>query len=637
MSRAGAGPLRTLLVANRGEIACRVMRTARRLGMRAIAIYSDADVDALHVRVADAAIRVGPAPARESYLDIEAVLRAARESGADAIHPGYGFLSQNADFADACAAAKIAFVGPGGNAMRAMGRKDEAKAIMRAAGVPVVPGWQGDDQSDATLVREAERVGFPLLVKAIAGGGGKGMRVARSAAELPAALSAARGEASRAFGDARLLLERFIEAPRHVEVQVIADRHGHCRHLYERDCSLQRRYQKVIEECPAPGLSPALRERLYIAAVRAAQAVGYENAGTVEFIVAGDDGWFLEMNTRLQVEHPVTEAVLGIDLVEWQLRVAAGEPLPAQPTAPRGHAFEARVYAEDPRNGYLPAGGRIEVLRWPERDARIDAAVEQGDRVVTDYDALLAKVIVHGATREEALQRLESALLSSHVEGVTTNLAALVALTRDPDFRAARMTTGLIDARGDSLLPELAVQGKRAAQLAAAALLEPDGTEGLDPWAARDGWRVQGPRRSDVRFMVPGTGFSVIAAAPGITDEPVPDTHSSSHVAVFPDEVRVWLDGEFFRLARVARGAPTESACGGGEVLAPMPGAVLEVRVTEGERVSRGQPLVVLEAMKMEHTLRAAVPGRVSSIDVHSGQRVRDGERLLSIEAESAG
>jgi len=335
------------------------------------------------------------------------------------------------------------------------------------------------------------------------------------------------------------------------------------------------------------------------------------------------------MNTRLQVEHPVTEAVLGIDLVEWQLRVAAGEPLPAQPTAPRGHAFEARVYAEDPRNGYLPAGGRVEVLSWPERDVRIDAAVEQGDRVVTDYDALLAKVIVHGATREAALQQLESALLSSRVEGVTTNLAALVALTRDADFRAARMTTALIDARGDSLLPELAVQFGRAAQLATAALLTPDGTESIDPWAAKDNWRVQGHRESDVRFVVPG--------ATAITGKPVIGTHISSHVAVFPDEVRVWLDGEFFRLARVARGAPAESASGGGQVLAPMPGAVLEVRVTEGERVSRGQPLVVLEAMKMEHTLRAAVPGRVSSIDVHSGQRVRDGERLLSIEAESAG
>ena len=638
MSKSGVRrQLRTLLVANRGEIACRVMRTARRLGMRTVAIYSDADIDALHVRVADAAVRVGPAPARASYLDIDAVMRAARDSGADAIHPGYGFLSQNADFADACTAAGIVFVGPSGKAMRAMGRKDEAKALMSAAGVPVVPGWQGDDQSDTTLIREAERVGFPLLVKAIAGGGGKGMRAVRSAAELPEALSAARGEAARAFGDGRLLLERLIESPRHVEVQVIADRHGHCLHLHERDCSLQRRYQKVIEECPAPGLSPALRERLHDAAVRAAKAAGYENAGTVEFIVAGDDGWFLEMNTRLQVEHPVTEAVLGIDLVEWQLRVASGEPLPPPPAPPRGHAFEARVYAEDPRNGYLPAGGRVEVMRWPDSDVRVDAAVEEGDRVVTDYDALLAKVIVHAATREAALQHLETALLACRVEGVTTNLAALVALARDADFRAGRMTTGLIDARSDALLPDLAAQRERAAQLAAAALLAPTGTESVDPWAAKDSWRVQGIRETHVRFVVPGTGFSVIAAAPGITENPVPGTNSSTHVAVFPDEVRVWLDGEFFRFARVAHGAPAEAVSSGGQVLAPMPGAVLEMRVAEGERVSRGQALVVLEAMKMEHTLRAPTSGRVSSIDVHAGQRVREGERLLSIEEESAG
>ena len=629
MSRPVARPLRTLLVANRGEIACRVMRTARRLGMRTVAIYSDADVDALHVRTADVAVRVGPAPASASYLDIGAVIRAAREGGADAIHPGYGFLSQNADFADACAAADIVFVGPGGHAMRAMGRKDEAKALMRAAGVPVVPGWQGEDQSDATLEREAAGVGFPLLVKAIAGGGGKGMRVARSAAEVPAALSAARGEASRAFGDARLLLERYIESPRHVEVQVIADRHGKCLHLFERDCSLQRRYQKVIEECPAPGLSPALRERLYGAAVRAAQAVGYENAGTVEFIVAGEEGWFLEMNTRLQVEHPVTEAVLGIDLVEWQLRVAAGEALPAQPAAPRGHAFEARVYAEDPRHGYLPAGGRVEVLRWPERDVRVDAAVEQGDRVVTDYDALLAKVIVHGASRVAALQQLEAALLASRVEGVTTNLAALVALARDADFRAGRMTTGLIDARGDALLPDLAVQRERAAHCAAAALLAPTGEAAVDPWAAKDGWRVQGVRAAHVPFMVQGT-----AMVAGI---PAPGARAAAEATVLPDEVRVWLDGEFFRLARVARGAPAEAAGGGGQVLAPMPGAVLDVRVADGDVVERGQPLIVLEAMKMEHTLRAAAPGRVSGLSVRAGQRVRDGERLLSIDAEDAG
>ncbi|MBV6415654.1 MAG: Acetyl-/propionyl-coenzyme A carboxylase alpha chain [Steroidobacteraceae bacterium] len=644
MSRGSTRKLRTLLVANRGEIACRVMRTARRLGMRTVAVYSDADIDALHVRTADAAVRIGPAAARESYLDIEAVIRAARESGADAIHPGYGFLSQNAEFADACAAADIVFVGPSGAAMRAMGRKDEAKALMHAAGVPVVPGWQGEDQSDATLLREAERIGFPLLVKAVAGGGGKGMRVARSSAELPAALPAARGEAMRAFGDGRLLLERFIEAPRHVEVQVIADRHGRCLHLHERDCSLQRRYQKVIEECPAPGLSPALRERLHDAAVRAAQAVHYENAGTVEFIVAGDDGWFLEMNTRLQVEHPVTEAVLGIDLVEWQLRVAAGEPLPAQVAAPRGHAFEARVYAEDPRNGYLPTGGRVEVLRWPERDVRVDAAVEEGDRVVTDYDALLAKVIVHADSRAAALTRLEEALLETRIEGVTTNLAALVALTRDADFRAGRMTTGLIDARGEALLPESSAQRERAAQLAAAALLAPSGAEAADPWAAKDNWRLQGPVDVALRFTpvggaqvlkVAGTGHSAIAPRPPMTEHPAPGTNASPGVLVLPDEVQVWLDGEFFRLARVARGAPAEVAGGGGDVLAPMPGAVLDVRVKEGEEVTRGQPLVVLEAMKMEHTLRAAGRGRVASVHVRAGTRVREGERLLSIEEAS--
>jgi 3-methylcrotonyl-CoA carboxylase alpha subunit len=621
MSERKARPLRTLLIANRGEIACRIMRTARRLGMRTVAIHSDADVDALHVRSADVALRVGPAPARASYLDIDAVMAAARASGADAIHPGYGFLSQNAQFVEACDDAGIVFVGPGAAAMRAMGRKDEAKALMQAAGVPVVPGWQGEDQSDASLAREAGRIGFPLLVKAVSGGGGKGMRVVRSAAELPAALSAARGEAARSFGDDRVLLERYVEAPRHVEVQVIADAHGHCIHLFERDCSLQRRYQKVIEECPAPGLLPELRARLHSAAVRAAQAVGYENAGTVEFIVAGEDGWFLEMNTRLQVEHPVTEAVLGIDLVEWQLRVAAGEPLPAIPREPRGHAFEARLYAEDPRHDYLPAGGRVEVLHWPQGDVRIDAAVEEGDRVVTDYDALLAKLIVHGPTREAALQQLEAALLDTRIEGVTTNLAALVALTRDPDVRAGRMTTGLIDARGDALLPAKAAQQELAAQWAAAALLAPD--PGGDPWAARDGWRVQGLRDVRVRLALPDAQLSVLAGSTGGPGEPT--------VVVSADEVRVWRDGESFRFARVARGAPAETAATDGDVVAPMPGAVLEVRVGEGDTVARGDALVVLEAMKMEHTLRAGGAGRVGVVHVQTGQRVREGERLLSL------
>ena len=620
-------PLRTLLIVNRGEIACRIVRTARRLGMRTVAIYSDADVDALHVRTADVAVRVGPAPARASYLDIAAVIAAARQAGADAIHPGYGFLSQNAEFVEACADAGIVFVGPGAAAMRAMGRKDEAKALMQAAGVPVVPGWQGKDQTDATLAREAARVGFPLLVKAIAGGGGKGMRVVRTAAELPAALSAARGEAARSFGDDRVLLERYVESPRHVEVQVIADTHGGCIHLFERDCSLQRRYQKVIEECPAPGLTPDLRARLHAAAVKAAQAVGYVNAGTVEFIVAGEDGWFLEMNTRLQVEHPVTEAVLGIDLVEWQLRIAAGEALPELTREPRGHAFEARLYAEDPRHGYLPAGGRIEVLRWPDGDVRIDAAVEEGDRVVTDYDALLAKLIVHGESREAAFGRLEAALLATRVEGVTTNLAALVALARNPEFRAGLMTTGLIDGRGESLLPDATAQRERAARMAAAALLAPTSETTQDPWAARDGWRVQGERAVSIRLAdisVPGANSTLIATA---GSEPA----GSDSIDLSGEEIGVWLDGEHFRFARVARGAPAESGPTGGEVLAPMPGTVLDVLVTAGKVVARGDPLVVLEAMKMEHTLRAGGAGRIVEVNVQAGQRVRDGERLLSL------
>jgi len=627
MSERKAQPLRTLLIANRGEIACRIVRTARRLGLRTVAIYSDADVDALHVRTADMAVRVGPAPARASYLDIAAVLAAARESGADAIHPGYGFLSQNAQFVEACDEAGIVFVGPGAAAMRAMGRKDEAKALMQAAGVPVVPGWQGEDQSDATLAREAARVGFPLLVKAIAGGGGKGMRVVRSAAELPAALSAARGEAARSFGDDRVLLERYVEAPRHVEVQVIADSHGCCIHLFERDCSLQRRYQKVIEECPAPGLSADLRGRLHAAAVKAAQATGYVNAGTVEFIVAGEDGWFLEMNTRLQVEHPVTEAVLGIDLVEWQLRVAAGEPLPDFQGQPRGHAFEARLYAEDPRHDYLPAGGRIERLRWPGGEVRVDAAVEEGDRVVTDYDALLAKLIVHGPSRAAALQQLEAALLDTRIEGVTTNLAALVALVREREVGAGRMTTGLIDARGAGLLPDAALQRGRAARMAATVLLAPPPEAHLDPWAVRDGWRVQGEREMSVRLAdrAAATGESTLIAPAG--EEPLPP----GAVDVTAQEVGVWLDGEHFRFARVAHGSPAESAPAGGEVLAPMPGTVLDVLVAEGQAVERGDPLVVLEAMKMEHTLRAGAAGQVVRLGVQAGQRVREGEQLLSL------
>jgi 3-methylcrotonyl-CoA carboxylase alpha subunit len=400
---------KSLLIANRGEIACRITRTAQRLGMRVIAVYSDADAGALHTRLADTAIRIGPASAAESYLNIPALIKAARDTGAQAVHPGYGFLAESAQFAKECRAAGIEFVGPPETAIRIMGMKDEAKKLMRDAAVPVVPGYFGVEQGDARLAQEAQKVGFPLLIKAVAGGGGKGMRIVREAAELPAALASARGEAQRAFGDARVMLERFIERARHVEVQVIADAHGHCLQLLERDCSLQRRHQKVIEEAPAPGLSAALRARLHAYAVAGARAVGYENAGTMEFVVDGEECFFLEMNTRLQVEHPVTEMILGIDLVEWQLRIACGEALPLTQDEVRanGHAFEARLYAEDPRRGFLPTSGKVSELVWPAAGARvrIDAGIAAGDSVGIHYDALLAKLIVAGSDRDDAAIR----------------------------------------------------------------------------------------------------------------------------------------------------------------------------------------------------------------------------------------
>src|SRR5450755_3718559 len=485
---------KTLLIANRGEIACRIARTAQRLGMRVIAVYSDADAGALHTRVADAAIRIGPAAARESYLNIAALLRAGRDGGADAVHPGYGFLAESAEFAESCASAGIVFVGPSAEAINLMGLKDQAKTLMQGAGVPIVPGYFGAEQDERRLKAEAQAVGFPLLIKAVAGGGGKGMRIVRAASEFAAGLAAARGEAERAFGDARVMLERFIERARHVEVQIIADRHGNCLHLLERDCSLQRRHQKVIEEAPAPGLSDALRTRLHGYAVAGARAVGYENAGTMEFVVTGEECFFLEMNTRLQVEHPVTEMILGVDLVEWQLRIAAGEALPLAQDDIRaqGHAFEARLYAEDPRRGFLPTSGVLQELIWPEANARvrIDAAVVAGDRVETYYDALLAKLIVIGGDREDALSALQRALAACCIEGVTTNLAALIALAADAEVRAARVFTRLIDERAASLLPDAQAQALRAARLAALSLVGSTDAAPSSPWCCTDAWAV---------------------------------------------------------------------------------------------------------------------------------------------------
>jgi 3-methylcrotonyl-CoA carboxylase alpha subunit len=656
---------KSLLIANRGEIACRITRTAQRLGMRVIAVYSDADAGALHTRLADVAVRIGPADAAASYLNIPALIGAARASAAEALHPGYGFLAESAEFAEACAASGIVFVGPSATAIGVMGMKDEAKKLMQGAGVPVVPGYFGMEQGETRLAQEAQAVGFPLLIKAVAGGGGKGMRIVRQAAELPAALASARGEAERAFGDARVMLERFIEHARHVEVQVIADAHGHCLHLLERDCSLQRRHQKVIEEAPAPGISHNLRARLHAYAVAGARAVGYENAGTMEFVVDAEECFFLEMNTRLQVEHPVTEMILGIDLVEWQLRIASGESLPwtQDEVRPSGHAFEARVYAEDPRRGFLPTSGRLRTLIWPAPSARvrIDAGVAPGDSVGIHYDALLAKLIVGAGDREAALAALERALAACRIDGVTTNLAALLALAADPEVRAGHLFTRLIDARGAALLPDSAVQARRAAVLAALSLLAPPAQPPLSPWACGDAWALHGGGCALIRLQAPsaaphvlratrhggrwqieldGTGVGVEDFA--VTARDAAQLDAQARVAdrlvqwsarIESARVAVWLDAEWHRFERVSAVADALAAAADGTVRAPMPGVILAVRVAERERVTRGQALVVMEAMKMEHTLSAAATGVVTELRARTGQRVRDGDALLKISA----
>jgi 3-methylcrotonyl-CoA carboxylase alpha subunit len=657
---------KSLLIANRGEIACRITRTAQRLGLRVIAVYSDADAGALHTRLADVAIRIGPAAARDSYLNIAALLEAARASGAQAVHPGYGFLAESAEFAQACGAAGIVFVGPSPTAIRQMGLKDEAKSLMQKARVPVVPGYFGAEQDEQHLARQAQALGFPLLIKAVAGGGGKGMRIVREAAALADGLAAARGEAERSFGDGRVMLERFIERARHIEVQVIADRHGHCLHLLERDCSLQRRHQKVIEEAPAPGISNALRARLHSYAVAGARAVGYENAGTVEFVADGEECFFLEMNTRLQVEHPVTEMILGIDLVEWQLRIAAGEALPLtqDEVRARGHSFEARLYAEDPRRGFLPTSGVLRTLVWPAQGdrVRIDAGVAEGDRVGIHYDAMLAKIIVVGESREEALAHLVQALRGCCIEGVTTNLAALFALATDADVRAGRVFTRLIDERGAQLLPQPGATTRTAALLGALSLLTAARRHGSpSPWECGDAWALNGSGATLIRLQPAGLDAHVVRARPSgvgwqveIDGEPVAVADlevtacSASYVEaracvadatvqwfaqVEPERIAIWRDGEWHRFERVSAGDDARAVAADGIVRAPMPGVILAVRVAERERVTPGQALVVMEAMKMEHTLAAAAAGVVTELRVQAGQRVRDGDALLKVAA----
>ncbi|MDX1606051.1 MAG: biotin carboxylase N-terminal domain-containing protein, partial [Candidatus Competibacterales bacterium] len=506
----------TVLIANRGEIACRIARTCRRLGIRSVGVYSDADRGALHVEACDEARRLGPAPARDSYLRIDRVIEAARNSGAGAIHPGYGFLSENADFAEACAAAGLVFIGPPAAAIRAMGSKAAAKALMEKAGVPLVPGYHGTDQDPDRLAAEAERIGYPMLLKASAGGGGKGMRIVERPEVFAEALAAARREAAAAFGDERMLVEKYLLRPRHIEVQVFADGHGNALHLFERDCSIQRRHQKIVEEAPAPGLDAARRAAMGDAAIAAARAVDYQGAGTVEFIAEADGGfYFMEMNTRLQVEHPVTEMITGQDLVEWQLRVAAGEPLPLDQArlAPNGHALEVRLYAEDPARDFLPATGTLVHLRFPEPGGpvRIDTGVRPGDRIDIHYDPLLAKLIVHDRDRAAALRRLRTALAACGVVGVTSNLAFLQAIADHPAFADDLPDTGFVERHLEALLPApqpapdtvlaLAALGEllhidAAAQAAAAHDPDP-----WSPWHATDGWRLNDDNHHSLHFQ----------------------------------------------------------------------------------------------------------------------------------------
>ena len=639
--------IRTLLVANRGEIACRVIATARRLGIHTVAVYSDADAGALHVRRADGACRIGPAPAVESYLDIDAVLAAAKQAGADAIHPGYGFLSENADFADACAKAGVAFVGPSSAAIRAMGSKVEAKRLVAAAGTPVVPGYQDDDQDDAVLAAAARKTGFPLLIKASAGGGGKGMRLVEAPEAFAAALEGARREAAAAFADEKMLLERYLVNPKHLEVQILADTHGNTVGVFERDCSVQRRHQKVIEEAPGPTVGEPLRARLLEAAVNAAKAIGYTGAGTVEFIAEGrgDDTafYFMEMNTRLQVEHPVTEAITGLDLVEWQLRIADGEALEIEPEA-NGHAIEARLYAESPARGFLPSAGRLLRLRFPD-NVRVDTGVDEGDSVPVHYDPMVAKLIAHGPSREAARRDLIEALEKTRIAGIEHNAGYLRNLLAHPEFVAGDYGTHLADNIHEAVTPGLSELHWALAALAAI-------PRGAGPWFRADGWRVNQPPRIDLRLrqggssqtirfhsgrvLVGDASFSVEEPSSG-ADSLVVRLNGRLHAAgLFRDgsDIHLMLDGEtyLFECEQDATAGLADRLDGADRIASPMPGQVISLAVAVGDEVKAGDLLAVIEAMKMEHTIVAPCAGEVTAVHCAAGQRVDEHTRLLELE-----
>jgi 3-methylcrotonyl-CoA carboxylase alpha subunit len=660
-----------ILIANRGEIACRVAATARRLGVRTVAVYSDADANALHVRSCDEAVHVGGNAPRESYLQWQRIIEAARAAGAQAIHPGYGFLSENEEFAQACADAGLVFIGPPASAIAAMGSKSAAKSLMEKAGVPLVPGYHGRNNEPAFLAKEAARIGYPVLIKASAGGGGKGMRRVDKAEDFEAALASCQREAKSSFGDDHVLVERYVTRPRHIEIQVFGDTQGHCVYLFERDCSVQRRHQKVLEEAPAPGMSEARRAEMGAAAVAAARAVGYVGAGTVEFIAEPtDDGdlrfYFMEMNTRLQVEHPVTEAITGLDLVEWQLRVAGGEPLPLQQgqLTRRGHAIEARICAENPDANFLPATGTLHVARWPahvrfERSdelPRVDAGVREGDAISPHYDSMIAKLIVWGEDRAQALARLSAALQATHIMGLNTNVAFLRRVVASHAFATADLDTALIERERVALfeappLPaELAAAGVAAHHLAAERTLE-----GADPWSRRDGWRLHGGARRRLSLEIGGTPLVAVlerlhdgAAMLQIGDQrwpfattPLGDGLHDVHLGSARHTLHVYAQGERYAVFTGAGSAlinehdpiahAGEGAGEGGRLTAPMPGKVVSLLVKAGDKVQRGQAVAVMEAMKMEHTLTAPHDGVVQELLYAAGDQVAEGGELLKL------
>ena len=659
-----------ILIANRGEIACRVIKTARRMGIRTVAVYSEADANARHVRLADEAVLLGPAAARESYLVADKIIDACKRTGAQAVHPGYGFLSENEDFAEALAANGIAFIGPPASAIRAMGSKSEAKKLMGKAAVPLTPGYHGDDQTPALLHKEADAIGYPVLIKAAAGGGGKGMRLVEQSADFPDALASCKREAISSFGDDHVLIEKYITKPRHIEIQVFADTLGNCVYLFERDCSVQRRHQKVLEEAPAPGMPEERRRQMGEAAVAAAKAVGYVGAGTVEFIAMQDGTfYFMEMNTRLQVEHPVTEMITGQDLVAWQLRVAAGQPLPLkqEQLEIRGHALEARIYAEDANKGFLPATGQLIRLAPPAEsiNVRVDTGVEEGDEITPFYDPMIAKLIVWDETRDGALARMRQALADYQVAGLTTNIDFLSHLVACPAFAGADLDTGLIERQKDFLFPAaqpvprdallVATVGELLWEQHAAKLAAKTSGDPHSPWHARDGWRMNLSSARTISFKdgetlvdaqvryrrdhwaITVAGETTLARGKKLEGDrfavELDDRRLIALVVAVDDRRSIFLQGSTVTLLRddpLHRVDAGDSH--GGGLTAPMPGKVVALLAQPGQAVEKGTPLLILEAMKMEHTITAPAAGVVKAFCYAAGEQVADGAALVEFE-----